>query len=893
MESLGNRGPVVFVVTLVLIIFATVFTVLRLMSKWGVTRKATSDDFVAIVAWVFAVGVAVSIMIGTQVGLGAPDSEILPQWYNPLRRCAYAFTILYNPALMTTRTTILILYHNIAAAHPFLRYASLCTMALINIAGIVLTFLNIFQCHPISAAFSEVDGTCIDIVSLYFASAPINALTDLAILLLPLPILTTLRIEFREKVIVVATFMIGGFATLVDVVRIFYLQEPLKEERQIDMSRPITPTKRPANFSYYASFSLMWLSVEVSVGIMCCCVLVLKPLVMRVMPKLLGGHHGHPLPTGTPESHRRSDISSDPRFLNAVQIGVVPGSPLSASSITRMDLPISPRTSDLGRIDSPVSTRPPTLSSIPQQPGNDDEGGTMDFFEMLASETPSEDPHSPLPPFQSTQSRGTSAPRPSTIPSDRRDALQNVSSQMPPQAFFDFVNVKSKVVPRNGDSLAVSTLFFLWGFAYGLLGTLNIEIQTLLGYNPSRTIALHDAYWAAYFFGPLVVGYWVLKREGFKATFMAGLAIYAAGAMSFWPSSVLRSYPGFFISNFIIALGLACLEVAANPFIALAGPGELSEACLNFAQGIQAIGSVVSPMVAQEALFSGVDQEDLFRIQWCYLAVGLFVVFLAVVFFYVPLSEAGDDDLEVMALQRLLHAGLDKDDRAFGVGARHLVLWSGVCVMWIYVGTQEVVSYFWTPLVQHIRPGSDPFWDLAICHGVFAFGRFLAAGLAYIGIPPRIMIGVFIFGEFLTSLLAMLLPQGSAALAMLILVLFFESAIFPTLFAMILRGQGKHTKFASTATTMAISGGAVWPSVAYGIDREHMGNSRYSLLVIAVLCAVCILWPALLSSTRVLRRWVDPKWSKQRVGDGVGTPGPGLAGASAGEAFSCPPRGDA
>ncbi|GFZ44342.1 hypothetical protein JCM24511_02064 [Saitozyma sp. JCM 24511] len=96
------------------IVFATVSTVLQLMSKWGVTRKATSDDFVAIVAWMFAVGVAVSIMIGTQVGLGA-------QWYDPLRPCAYAFTILYNPALMTTRTTILIMYHHIAAAHPFLR----------------------------------------------------------------------------------------------------------------------------------------------------------------------------------------------------------------------------------------------------------------------------------------------------------------------------------------------------------------------------------------------------------------------------------------------------------------------------------------------------------------------------------------------------------------------------------------------------------------------------------------------------------------------------------------------------------------------------------------------------------------------------------------------------
>jgi hypothetical protein len=74
MEVVNNRGPTVFVVTLVLIILATVFIVLRLISKWGVTRKATSDDFVAIVAWLFAIGLSVSIMIGTQVGLGAPDS---------------------------------------------------------------------------------------------------------------------------------------------------------------------------------------------------------------------------------------------------------------------------------------------------------------------------------------------------------------------------------------------------------------------------------------------------------------------------------------------------------------------------------------------------------------------------------------------------------------------------------------------------------------------------------------------------------------------------------------------------------------------------------------------------------------------------------------------------
>jgi hypothetical protein len=94
---------------------------------------------------------------------------------------------------MATKTAILILYYRIAAAHLFLRYASLFTMAVIDIAGIVLTFIYIFQCRPVDAAFSMVDGTCIDIVALYLSAMPINVLTDLAILLLPLPILTSLR----------------------------------------------------------------------------------------------------------------------------------------------------------------------------------------------------------------------------------------------------------------------------------------------------------------------------------------------------------------------------------------------------------------------------------------------------------------------------------------------------------------------------------------------------------------------------------------------------------------------------------------------------------------------------------------------------------------------------
>ncbi len=135
------------------------------------------------------------------------------------------------------------------------------------------------------------------------------------------------------------------------------------------------------------------------------------------------------------------------------------------------------------------------------------------------------------------------------------------------------------------------------GIAYGLLGTLIAEILTLIHDTPSRAITLHVS---EYFPRASCVSSWislqavdlaladsrcplaerlldrlrrrtplhwllVLSRQGFKSTFMTGLAIYGCRAMSFWPSSVLKSYAGFFISNFIIALGLSCLEVAANP----------------------------------------------------------------------------------------------------------------------------------------------------------------------------------------------------------------------------------------------------------------------------------------------------------------------------------------
>ena len=128
----------------------------------------------------------------------------------------------------------------------------------------------------------------------------------------------------------------------------------------------------------------------------------------------------------------------------------------------------------------------------------------------------------------------------------------------------------------------VTILFFLWGFAYGLLDVLNSHFQTTLGVTKAQGAGLSGAYFGAYFLGPLTYSGYILRKWGYRATFITGLIIYGIGALMFWPSGVKRSFGGFVGSMFIVGSGLSTLETSANPFIAvckpsLSVPGHLKE----------------------------------------------------------------------------------------------------------------------------------------------------------------------------------------------------------------------------------------------------------------------------------------------------------------------------
>lgn len=211
-------------------------------------------------------------------------------------------------------------------------------------------------------------------------------------------------------------------------------------------------------------------------------------------------------------------------------------------------------------------------------------------------------------------------------------------------------------------------MFFLWGFAYGLLDgkfapprplfgkwltdvslVLNSHFQGELEITASKAAGLSAAYFGAYFICPPTISGWILRRYGFRVTFMTGLAVFAVGCLLFWPSGIKRSFGGFCGSMFVVGSGLATLETAADPFLSICGPPRYSEIRLNLAQAVQGVGSFMAPLLAARVFFanSGTNVDGLRNVQWVYLGVAAFDGLLIILFFLAPMPEITDADMHV------------------------------------------------------------------------------------------------------------------------------------------------------------------------------------------------------------------------------------------------------
>ncbi|KAJ5683872.1 uncharacterized protein N7477_000217 [Penicillium maclennaniae] len=380
----------------------------------------------------------------------------------------------------------------------------------------------------------------------------------------------------------------------------------------------------------------------------------------------------------------------------------------------------------------------------------------------------------------------------------------------------------------------VTILFFLWGFAYGLLDTLNSHFQTTLNITATESSGLQASYFAAYFICPLTISGWIVRRYGFRVTFMTGLAVLAVGCLLFWPSGVKRSFGGFCGSMFVVGAGLSTLETAADPFLAICGPPKYSEIRLNLGQAVQGVGTFVAPLLASRVFFANTVDTNagLKNVQWTYLGVACFVVLLIILFWLAPFPEITDAD------QEALEGQIDQNEDV-GPFKKQTNLFFGVWSQFCYVGAQVAVAGYFINFCEESGRDSATSSDLlAVAQGLYAAMRFIASGLMMMkAFKPRYMLTVYLVLCVIFSIAAMT-THGTTSVAMIILVLSFESCCFATIFSLALRGLGRHTKLGGSMLVAAISGGMVFPPMMGAVVTRVNAHTAMAIPMMGYILAL-------------------------------------------------------
>ncbi|KAL0066158.1 hypothetical protein AAF712_006783 [Marasmius tenuissimus] len=399
----------------------------------------------------------------------------------------------------------------------------------------------------------------------------------------------------------------------------------------------------------------------------------------------------------------------------------------------------------------------------------------------------------------------------------------------------------------------------LQGFAYGLLDTLNKHFQRTLDITRTRSSGLQAAYFGAYPLASLGYANWVLRHYGYRAVFILGLVLYGIGAFMMWPAGLKRSFGGFCGATFIIGSGLGCLETAANPYMAVTGPPKYAEMRINLAQAIQAIGTVVGPVLGSYVFFTDTDDsvDALKSVQWVYLAIGIFVFSLAIVFYFSVIPEVTDADMSEQA--DITHGG-KADEKPFWKQYRLFhAAWAQFC----YTGAQVAIAGYFINYVADARPGTPDSLSakfLAAAQGCFAVGRFTGSGLMRF-VKPRMVLLIYLTGT-LAFCAASIRTRGNTGLAMLMVTLFFESVCFPTIVALGIRGLGKHTKRGSGWIVAGVAGGACIPPILAKAADNH-NSTPFAMLVPTMFFVSALTYPLALNFIPAYRIPADS------TGDGI------------------------
>jgi FHS family L-fucose permease-like MFS transporter len=365
--------------------------------------------------------------------------------------------------------------------------------------------------------------------------------------------------------------------------------------------------------------------------------------------------------------------------------------------------------------------------------------------------------------------------------------------------------------------ILVTSLFFLWGLAYGLLDVLNKHFQEVLNVTKSRSTLLQLSYFGAYFLMALPAGLF-MNKYGYKRGIILGLLLYAIGAFLFYPAASHLSFEGFLLALFILACGLACLETAANPYVTVLGSRETSEQRLNLSQCFNGLGSFLGPIIGGMLFFedknNAASVKDLSSVQLTYIIIGVLVLVIALFFYRTPLPE----------IQEEAQPGNESAVAAKPLFAHSHFVW-GVITQFFYVAAQVGVGALFLNYATEYWQGTsskEAAFLLSIGMALFLAGRFIGTAVMK-KVPANKLLMLY---AAINVLLCAVVMTGSGAVSVyaLIAVFFFMSIMFPTIFALGVKDLGIHTKRGASFQIMSIVGGAVVPFVM-GMVADKQGTA--------------------------------------------------------------------
>lgn len=390
--------------------------------------------------------------------------------------------------------------------------------------------------------------------------------------------------------------------------------------------------------------------------------------------------------------------------------------------------------------------------------------------------------------------------------------------------------------------ILVTFLFFLWGIPNNLTDVLIRQFMKSFAISRFQAALVQSAQFTGYFVMAMPAALF-MRKFGYKFGFVVGLLLFGLGTFLFWPAAIVAKYGFFLFALFIIGSGLSFLETASNPFIAQVGDPASSERRLNFSQAFNPIGAITGVLIGTVFIFSGIEltsqqtadlkaqhlyeaylRSETLRVVKPYLVLGFVAVCWALLILRTKFPsiqsehEQGGDHGHFRELFRYRH------------------FWLAVVAQFLYVGAQVGTWSYFIQYVQEFthQPEKTAGYLLSGTLVAFGIGRFSSAYLMRF-IAPYKLLGVYALANIGLVAFGVLHP-GWAGLWAILLTSFFMSLMFPTIFALGLKGLGPNTKIGGSLIVMAIVGGALIPPLMGKIaDARHSMAPAYILPLLAYL----------------------------------------------------------